>query len=54
MNFSSNICEVIRAVLNSLLLFLLQKEFARTKSIKSAKAQRRNQAKIENATSKQK
>ena len=43
MNFSSNINEVIRAVLNSL-FFYLQKDFARTK--KHQKAQKRNQAKV--------
>ena len=50
---SSNVNEVIRAVLNSL-FFFLQKDFARTKSTKSTKAQRHNQAKAQNATSKQK
>ena len=35
MNFSSNINEVISAVLNS--LFFLQKDFARTKSSKKHK-----------------
>ena len=42
-NASSNLNEVIRAVLNSLLIFL-QKDFTRTKS---TKAQRRNQAKVQ-------
>ena len=36
------------------LYFFLQKDFARTKSTKSTKAQRHNQAKAQNATSKQK
>ena len=55
-NVSSNINEVIRAVLNSL-LFFLQKDFARTKSTKrttSTKAQKRNQTKAQNATNEQK
>ena len=57
-NVSSNINEVIRAVLNS--FFFLQKDFARTKSTKSTKrtistkAQKRNQTKAQNATSEQK
>ena len=55
---SSNINEVIRAVLNSLFFFFffLQKDFARTKSTKKhknlkkvQKAQKRNQAKAQNA-----
>ena len=55
---SSNINEVIRAVLNSLffIFFFLQKDFARTKSTKKhknlkkvQKAQKRNQAKAQNA-----
>ena len=56
---SSNVNEVIRAVLNSLFfyfLFFLQKDFARTKSTKKhknlkkvQKAQKRNQAKAQNA-----
>ena len=53
--YSSNVNEVIRAVLNS--LFFLWKDFARTKSTKSAKstkAQRRSQAKAQNATREQK
>ena len=53
---SSNVNEVIRAVLNSLFFFFLQKDFARsksTKSIKALKAQRRNQANVQNATSEQ-
>ena len=37
-NFSSNINEVIRAILNS--LFFLRKDFARTKSTKSNKSTR--------------
>ena len=56
-HISSNVIEVIRAVLNSLLFiyfFFLQKDFARTKSTKSTKAQRHNQAKAQNATSEQK
>ena len=44
---SSNVNEVIRAVLNS--LFFLRKDFARTKAPKAPKAQRRNQAKAQNA-----
>ena len=49
---SSNANEIIRAVLNSLIFFFfLQKDFARSKS---AKAQRRNQAREQNATSEQK
>ena len=47
---SSNVNEVIRAVLNS--LFFLRKYFARTKAPKAPKApkaQRRNQAKAQNA-----
>ena len=51
-----NINEVIRAVLNSLLIFFLQKDFARTKKHENAqkaqkiqKAQKRNQAKVQNA-----
>ena len=36
------------------LYFFLQKDFARTKSTKSTKAQKRNQAKAQNATSEQK
>ena len=54
---SSNVNEVVRAVLNSLFIYLfnfLQKDFARTKSTKNTKAQRRNQAKAQNATSEQK
>ena len=47
----SNANEIIRAVLNSLIFFFLQKDFARSKS---AKAQRRNQAREQNATSEQK
>ena len=50
MNFISNLNEVIRAVLNSV---FLQKIFARTKSTKSTKEQRLNQAKAQNTTSKQ-
>ena len=50
MNFISNLNEVIRAVLNSV---FLQKIFARTKSTKSTKVQRLNQAKAQNTTSKQ-
>ena len=46
---SSNVNEVIRAVLNS--FFFLRKDFARTKS---TKVQRRNQAKAQNATNEQK
>ena len=55
---SSNVNEVIRAVLNS--LSFLRKDFARTKSTKSikstksTKAQRRHQAKAQDATSEQK
>ena len=41
MNFSSNVNEVIRSVLNS--LFFLRKDFARTKSTKSTKAQKSKQ-----------
>ena len=37
---SSNINEVIGAVLNPLFIIFLQKDFARTKSTKSAKAQK--------------
>ena len=44
MNFSSNVNEVIRAVLNS--LFFLRK------ILHAPKAQRRNQAKVQNATRK--
>ena len=50
-NDSSNINEVIRTVLNS--LFFLRKDFARTKAPKVPKAQRHNQAKVQNATSEQ-
>ena len=50
MNFSSNINEVIKVVLKTLYYFL-RKDFARTKSTKSTKS---NQAKGQNATSKQK
>ena len=39
MNFSSNVNEVIRAILNPLFHFFLQKDFARTKSTKSTKTQ---------------
>ena len=35
MNFSSNINEVIRAVLNALVLFFLQKDFTSTKRTKN-------------------
>ena len=50
---SSNVNEVIRAVLNSLFISFLRKDFARTKSTKipkapkAPKAQRRNQAKAQ-------
>ena len=37
MNFVSNINEVIRAAVNSLFIFFLQKDFARTKSNKKYK-----------------
>ena len=47
---SSNVNEVIMAVLNSF-FFFLRKDFARTKS---TKVQRRNQAKAQNATREQK
>ena len=51
---SSNVNEVIMTVLNSLFYFL-RKDFARTKSTKKhQKAQRRNQAKAQNAISEQK
>ena len=41
---SSNINEVIRAVLNSLFIyFFLQKDFARTKSTKSTKKHKKAQ-----------
>ena len=49
---SSNVNEVIKAVLNS--LFFLQKDFTQTHTHKSTEAQRRNQAKAQNATSEQK
>ena len=50
---SSNINEVIRAVINPLFFFyknILQKK----KAPKAQKAQKRNQAKLQNATSEQK
>ena len=43
MNFSSNINEVMRKALNSLLFFFLQKDFPRTK--KHQNAQKRNNKK---------
>ena len=52
---SSNINEVIKAVLNSLFLFFLRKDFAhtkRTKSTKSTKSTKRHKdtwAKVQNA-----
>ena len=48
----SNLNEVIRVVLNS--LFFLQKDFTHTQKQKSTKAQRRNQAKAQNAISEKK
>ena len=60
---SSNVNEVIRAVLNSLfiVLFVFTKRFRTNKkhqkapkASKAQKAQRRNQAKAQSATSKQK
>ena len=56
MYISSNINEVIRAVLNTIIF--LRKDFACTKSVKkhkkAQKAQKRSQAKVQNATSEQK
>ena len=48
---SSNVNEVIRAVLNS--LFFYEKILHAPKAPKAPKAQRRNQAKAQNATSEQ-
>ena len=45
--FSSNINEVIKAVLNS--LFFLRKDFAHTKSTKSTKRHKYTRAKAQNA-----
>ena len=58
-NFSSNVNEVIRAVLNSLFIitFFYRKFFhapKAPKAPKASKAQRRNQAKAKNGTSQQK
>ena len=52
MNFSSNINEVIRAVLNSLFFYFFYEKILHAP--KAPKAQRRNQAKAQNATSEQK
>ena len=47
---SSNINEIMRAVLSSVFFFFLRKDFARTSSTKKhPKAQKRNQAKAQNA-----
>ena len=62
MNFSSNINEVISAVLNPLLFFYEKilhaqnhkKHQKHKKAQKAQKAQKRNQANIQNATSEQK
>ena len=58
MEGSSNVNEVIRAVLNSLFIFFFFYEKILhapkpPKALKAPKAQRRNQAKAQNATSKQ-
>ena len=45
--FSSNINEVIRAVLNFLFFIFLQKDFERTKSTKSTKTQPNKSTKTE-------
>ena len=51
---SSNVNEVIRAVLNSLLFFFFDEKILHApKAPKAPKAQRRNQAKALNATSEQ-
>ena len=56
MYISSNINEVIRAVLN--VIIFSRKDFACTKSVKkhkkAQKAQKRSQANVQNATSEQK
>ena len=54
---SSNVNEVIRAVLNSLFIYFFYEKILHApkppKALKAPKAQRRNQAKAQNATSKQ-
>ena len=52
-NFSSNVNEVIRSVLNSS-FFFYEKILHAPKAPKTPKAQRRNQAKTQSAASKQK
>ena len=57
MNFSSNVNEVIRAILNPLFhffFFFYKKILHAPKAPKAPKAQRRNQAKAQNATSEEK
>ena len=50
MNFSSNVNELIRSVLNS--FFFFDEKILHTPKVpKAPKAQRRNQAKAQNATS---
>ena len=52
MNFSSNVNEVIKAVLNS--LFFITKRFHMHPKAKKHKSQRQNRAKAQNTTSEQK
>ena len=51
---SSNINEIIRAVLNSLFFFFYEKILHIPKTPKAQKAQKRNQTKAQTATSEQK
>ena len=51
---SSNINEIIRAVLNSLFFFVYEKILHIPKAPKAQKAQKRNQTKAQTATSEQK
>ena len=57
MEGSSNVNEVIRAVLNSLFIYFFYEKILHApkppKALKAPKAQRRNQAKAQNATSEQ-
>ena len=52
MDFSSNVNEVIKAVLNS--LFFITKRFHRHTKAKKHKSQTQNRAKAQNTTSEQK
>ena len=54
MNFSSNVYEFLRTVLNSFFYKKILHAPKAPKASKVPKAQRRNQAKAQNATSKQK